>query len=708
MPAVLGIDVGTTSTKVVLLKPDGSHEFGSWPSTEDLLAVWPQVKEWLAEHAGDRIGRLGITTHGPSAAVFRDDVLVGRIIPYHEKLPEGCEKPVANDHVLLKRSLKTHVPSRLAHWEREYGPLRKDDLAVQYKDVLNWQLAGVVARDSRSMRGHKVATCTHPEVVIGRVTEAGEALSGIPAGCEVICGCDDLTASVIGLSVPYGRKFNLANSTEHVGMVGNPPREGLCWLPPLGCRLPALCYASSATGGASLARELGATASAGFAATLSSELTADADAKASPQWKAVGAINEAIATIHALLPQDDAPVLMGGGLATIEPIARSRGSLVGAGQEVGALGVARLAARPLAVIFGAGKVGRGFLGQLLHCSGWRLHFVDSSEAVIQMLNRAGQYTVHNLGTGDDETIAGFSASVDDWRLGEADLIVTALGGGRLEEWAKSIAPRLDRPVDIVLAENHPAPAALVRSYVTSALVGVAQGQVLRSCIEPTPAQKQSLGPLTVQCQDHWTFPLDRDALVRPGLARSVAGFDLRPNFAVELTRKLYTYNAINAACSYLGKEKGYTWLSEAANDAEIAAVARAVGAQSSAALVMEHGFDPDDQARWCQRAMAKYEDTTITDPIERNARDPMRKLGRYERIMGPLMLCLKHRLPHDALLATARSALSYREPSDPAAVELARLVATSGPWAAMQQIADGLPASLSSELNRAGWKCVEP
>ena len=139
-----------------------------------------------------------------------------------------------------------------------------------------------------------------------------------------------------------------------------------------------------------------------------------------------------------------------------------------------------------------------------------------------------------------QVIKGFTASTTETRVDEAQLLVTALGGGRLEAWAQSMAA-LDRPIDVILCENHPAPAALVRKHLTSARVGVAQAQVLRSCIEPTDEQVRTVkgGRLTVQCQDHWTLPLDRDALTRRALASSVPGFDLRPNFAVELTRKLY-------------------------------------------------------------------------------------------------------------------------------------------------------------------------
>ena len=129
------------------------------------------------------------------------------------------------------------MPSRLAQWETEFGAI--DDGCNSTQGPVQLGLTGIVARDSRSMRGYLVKSHLHlPEEVIGLVNKAGAELSGIPEGVEVICGCDDLTAGVIGLGVQKGVVFNLANTSEHVGMVGEEPIDGLSWLPPLGS-LPA-------------------------------------------------------------------------------------------------------------------------------------------------------------------------------------------------------------------------------------------------------------------------------------------------------------------------------------------------------------------------------------------------------------------------------------------------------------------------------------
>jgi mannitol-1-phosphate 5-dehydrogenase len=701
-PYTLGIDVGTSATKVLLLDNYGEWEMGSWPTSE---GVWPNLKEWL-NGRGDSVVRAGITGHGPSAIVIRDGAVIGNQISWFDKIPEDCIRDVENDHILPPT--RAWVPSRLAQWEKENGPIG-DGVALQLKDLYNWELTGVVARDTRSMRGYSgEGNFFNPDEVIGQVNSAGSEISGIVIGAEVICGCDDLTAGVLGLNALQGDLFNLANTSEHVGLVGGEPLEGLSWLPALG-KLPTLCYNATSTGGRTLGEKFGVSASSEAVKTFISQLENEKNqdkgelidsigdkSNLGPAWQAISELNKPIQAIQKKFP--DGSMLIGGGLALIPQIVESRGAVLRAGQEVSVLGVARLAQRPLAVIFGAGKVGRGFLAQLLLRAGWRVHFVDSNLELVQAL-KEGSYAISNLATGEVEVITEYTVSNGEWRLEEASLILTSLGANGLANWAQSVSD-LDRDIDIILAENHPAPAKLVRQHISSSKVGVAQAQVLRSCIEPTEQQVADFGPLTVQVQDHWTLPLDADSLVNPDLVEGVEGFVATANFSVELTRKLYTYNAINAAVCYLGAERGHIWLSDAANDSEIANLATQVGVESSAALVAEFDFDEGEQRDWSGMALAKYQDVTIRDPIERNARDPIRKLGLHDRILGPLHLCIKHGLPHEALIQTMKSALTYREPSDSAAIQLELYVDDFGAWGALQKVAVGLDESLAKYVGK--------
>jgi len=626
----LGIDVGTSATKVLLLSPDSTWEMGVWPTPEGL---WENLRNWLGEK-GKRVGRVGITTHGPSAIIIRDGALYGRIIPWHETLPEQCQRPPEGGQQLPPT--RAWVPSRLAQWELENGPIG-NGVAVQLKDLHNWELTGIIARDRRSMRGFGGEGYFQlPQSVIGEVTEEGSKLSGIAQGAEVICGCDDLTAGVIGLDAPTGIVFNLANTSEHVGMVGGEPQDGMSWLPPLG-ELPALSYNAT---------------------------TFDSNAGTDER-------NDSIQKLRNRFPPH--AMWIGGGLALDTQLVDARNAQFKAGQEVSVLGVAKLAKRkPLAVIFGAGKVGRGFLAQLLNRAGWEFSLVDSHAETVEQLQSCGGWDIYNLASGESERLqAQETIHIDDDLtpiLARADLVLTSIGANHLASWAEKIREPLckrlqDGTLDIILAENHPQPATAVRESLLNGAsakdvkritenLGIAQAQVLRSCIEPTEHQH----PLSIQIQDHWTLPLDGDALRTP---IHIEGFERKPNFERELTRKLFTYNCVNAMVCYLGHAAGYEWLADAANNATIADIALQAGRESSAALVAAYGFDEEEQRLWCNRALEKYQDETIRDPIERNARDPVRKLSRNERLLGPIHLCMEQNLPHQTLLLGVAAALRY-------------------------------------------------
>ncbi|MBR5500513.1 MAG: mannitol-1-phosphate 5-dehydrogenase, partial [Clostridia bacterium] len=50
------------------------------------------------------------------------------------------------------------------------------------------------------------------------------------------------------------------------------------------------------------------------------------------------------------------------------------------------------------VMYGAGNIGRGFIGQLFSNAGYRVGFVDINKEVIGRLNEDGRYPVHVVTT----------------------------------------------------------------------------------------------------------------------------------------------------------------------------------------------------------------------------------------------------------------------------------------------------------------------
>jgi mannitol-1-phosphate 5-dehydrogenase len=263
----------------------------------------------------------------------------------------------------------------------------------------------------------------------------------------------------------------------------------------------------------------------------------------------------------------------------------------------------------------------------------------------------------------------------------------------------------DRTLNVILCENYYQPAKLLRGMIDDLLpqsdrgwfqshIGIAEALVLRSCIEPTDEMRKQ-DPLSLKVQNAWQLPVDAEALV--GAPPEIPGLEPQRNFQGRLTQKLFTYNAINAVVCYLGHLQGFTVLSEAANDPEISRLAEQAGEEASEALIRRFGFDPEDQRKLAELALGKYQKKEIVDPIERNARDPLRKLSRNDRLIGPAQLALETGVRPVALAQSIAAALRYVSPTDPAALRLQEIIKTGGVEAALKKVCGIEP---DSELAR--------
>ena len=63
-----------------------------------------------------------------------------------------------------------------------------------------------------------------------------------------------------------------------------------------------------------------------------------------------------------------------------------------------------------AIVFGAGKIARGFIGQLLYLSKADITFVDIDQQLVDRLNKDQKYHVYILGDSSlDSDVTGFQA-----------------------------------------------------------------------------------------------------------------------------------------------------------------------------------------------------------------------------------------------------------------------------------------------------------
>ena len=315
------------------------------------------------------------------------------------------------------------------------------------------------------------------------------------------------------------------------------------------------------------------------------------------------------------------------------------------------------------IIFGAGRTGRGFIPSLLGDA--EIVLVDADQALVQRLDAAGSYPVRML--NEDETERQITPLViahsDDgiWHqyLRRARYAFVSVVGTNLPAVAAAMAPILaqrTQPLRIITCENINGAASILRDALPAAVRDmclIAEATVLTTSLSPEADQD----PLLIRTQDFLQLPCDADALDDPHCL--LPGLQPLPQFDLQLKRKIFTYNGINAVISYLGHVAGHSYLAEATNDPAIRPIAEAAGAAINAALCAEYGFDLAEQQQWSTNAINKFANPLIPDPILRNAADAKRKLGPTDRLLGPAQLCMKHGLDPQAFIHGIVAALQF-------------------------------------------------
>ncbi len=384
------------------------------------------------------------------------------------------------------------------------------------------------------------------------------------------------------------------------------------------------------------------------------------------------------------------------------------------------------------VILGAGKIARGFIGHLLYLSEIPFTFIEKSDALCDLLNERGQYTVHILGAPEKDCVVKGAKALKFSQMeeavsaiAEADAVFTAVGGknlgGIIDILNQGIEKRAGegKRLNIITCENWKLPAKIIRDALNEVIspdaaqylqekVGITEAVIMRSAIEADQAALEA-DPVCVNVQNFWELPVDKSRIV--GDMPAMQGLKLMDEFTGFLERKFYTYNAANGTVSFVGALLGYQKLADAAHDERIIEILNGVYMETAQALSKKHLFPLDEQLAFTETSRRKLQDYTIVDFIERNARDPIRKLGPDDRLIGSARLVLEQGFMPENLCTAAAAAIYYNSPGDESAEQLKQMRETEGVEAVIEKVCklekDGVLGRLILEkvalLKEKGW-----
>ncbi len=304
-------------------------------------------------------------------------------------------------------------------------------------------------------------------------------------------------------------------------------------------------------------------------------------------------------------------------------------------------------------IIGAGKTGRGFIARLACESNATIQFVDKDPKLVDELNKAKSFNVSFFG-GVREDIAVTNYTASTWEnadFSDQELIVVSVCGSNLKDVGDQLNKCLskDRKYYIITAENYSKPSVVLKEAIGLDNVCVSESTVFCTTIEN--------GGIDISSENYPYLQCNADLLC--GYVPEIPAIKPINEFGNFLTRKLFTYNAASCVIAYLGYLKGYTDYAMAANDSDILKLLDKNYEVTNRVLCREFGYDADDQKEFAQLSKNKFCDKTIADTVARNAREPQRKLGKNERIIGPMMLINKYGEDASVLEMTAAAMLLY-------------------------------------------------
>lgn len=351
-----------------------------------------------------------------------------------------------------------------------------------------------------------------------------------------------------------------------------------------------------------------------------------------------------------------------------------------------------------ALHFGAGNIGRGFIGKLLSDTGIHVTFADVNQQIIDAIAERHEYPVNVVGEQSTteivknvDAINSTSAEVIDY-ITKVDLITTAVGPQILTRIAPAVAQGIiarhqqgqTKPLNIIACENMVRGTSQFKQEIVKALpqhlhqwvnshIGFVDSAVDR-IVPPATSKTGDTLEVTVETFSEWI--VDETQFV--GTIPSINGMQPVDNLMAFVERKLFTLNTGHAITAYLGFYNNISTIRDAILDERIRLIVRGAMEESGLVLIKRYNFDEQKHMAYIEKILTRFENPYLHDDTARVGRQPIRKLGAGDRLIKPLLGTVEYQVKNTNLLIGIAAALNYRNNDDEQAVELAKLILEKG------------------------------
>ncbi|WP_394578335.1 mannitol-1-phosphate 5-dehydrogenase [Cytobacillus firmus] len=371
-----------------------------------------------------------------------------------------------------------------------------------------------------------------------------------------------------------------------------------------------------------------------------------------------------------------------------------------------------------AVHFGAGNIGRGFIGALFSQSGYHVTFVDIAEGIINQLNEEKQYKVILAADEPEsltiENVSGLNNLTQEAEVIEAikqaDFLTTAIGPNILPRiaplMAKGLAARAEAGITeelyVIACENQISATDLLKGYILENLesgINLENVSFLNSAVDRIVPIQNNQGSLDVLVEPYheWVVETTEDI-------PHIEGMKIVPELAPFIERKLFTVNTGHAVIAYFGYLAGKETIDETLADGDIYKQVQATLGETGAYLIDRYDLNPDEHQKYIDKIIGRFENARLNDGVTRVGRSPIRKLGPEDRLVRPALQAQKAGLSFTNLAKSIAAALLFDNREDEEAVKLQDMIQESGVAYVLKEVC-GLEES--SELAREILKQYE-
>ena len=313
--------------------------------------------------------------------------------------------------------------------------------------------------------------------------------------------------------------------------------------------------------------------------------------------------------------------------------------------------------------YGAGNIGRGFLGQLFNQAGYEVQFIDINKELIDTLNRDKQYPINIVSKNHSQEIWIQNVSCIDGRdldaiadaIAQTDIMATAVGVNVLPLIVPALVAGFRRriqnknmaPLDIIICENLIDADKLLYRLVTDVLspeetvifqnkIGLVEASIGRMVPVMTDHMRQG-NLLRVYVENYCELPVDRTAF-KGEIPKIAHVYPFSP-FDYYIKRKLFVHNMGHALTAYLGYLSNYEYIYEAIGNPYIKLIVERAMNEAALALAKHYSVPLCDIQKHISDLLLRVSNHALGDTVQRVGRDTQRKLSASDRFVGAIKLC---------------------------------------------------------------------